>query len=130
MPCSYMSAKPTKLTQNKGRDCFNILTHFLWLINKSIEWNIWWELRKTSSMCLYTHTFPVSMTFLQWMYWFRLWRCKRWHTGVQLLPCVWEWRSISNIYMHFGGMLSFSRLCLFLSKSTHSWNSSDSLVSH
>lgn len=37
MPCSYMSAKATELTQNKGHDCFNILTHFLWLINKSIE---------------------------------------------------------------------------------------------
>lgn len=77
MPCSYMSAKPTKLTQNKGHDCFNILTHFLWLINKSIEWNMWWELRKTSSVCFYTHTLPVYVTFLQWMYWFQLWSSKR-----------------------------------------------------
>lgn len=59
MPCSYMSAKPTKLTQNKGHDCFNILTHFLWLINKSIEWSLWWEWRKTSSVCLRARTNPV-----------------------------------------------------------------------
>lgn len=31
-------------------------------------------------MCVYTHTLPMRMIFLQWMYWFRLRSSKQWQT--------------------------------------------------